>query len=325
MSPSNGTFLISLDFELHWGRCHSYDLHAGNIDLYLNTRRTIFSMLKLFEQHDISATWAAVGMLFNESMDEWMANKPALLPGYQNKTVCTYTWVEKNIGRLRGLEKALFAKEIILAIAACPAQELGTHTYSHYFCAEPGQNAMQFEADLKMAKRMADSLGIQMVSLVFPRNQFNQEYLSVCKRVGLRVVRSNPAVWYWNPRPASSLSQRAARLADTYLPIPPNKTFVWNKAHHAELPVQLPASRIFKPWTPGAGALNKIKLKRILQEMTLAARSQRAYHIWWHPHNFGHHPQPCIRELEIVLRHFQFLKNKYGFTSKAMGQMWPEE
>jgi hypothetical protein len=52
--------------------------------------------------------------------------------------------------------------------------------------------------------------------------------------------------------------------------------------------------------------------------MTFAAKNNRFYHIWWHPHNLGNHPDACLQELEIIFQHFQVLKEKFGFSSQHM-------
>ena len=63
---------------------------------------------------------------------------------------------------------------------------------------------------------------------------------------------------------------------------------------------------------------NKLKLRRILNEMTEAARNQAYYHIWWHPHNFGNNPKECLHELEQIISHFHKLHKAYGFQSMHM-------
>jgi hypothetical protein len=79
----------------------------------------------------------------------------------------------------------------------------------------------------------------------------------------------------------------------------------------------LPASRLYKPWTKYEW-LNKLKMKRIISEMTSAAKKHSYYHLWWHPHNFGYHPTECLQELAIILKHYQKLNKKFGFTSLNM-------
>jgi hypothetical protein len=77
-------------------------------------------------------------------------------------------------------ETVKLATPIILDIAwrtdhgMCPGQEIGTHTFSHYYCLEPGQQPEQFEDDLKAAIAVSKAKGIDTKSIVFPRNQYSQ-------------------------------------------------------------------------------------------------------------------------------------------------------
>ena len=62
-------------------------------------------------------------------------------------------------------------------------------------------------------------------------------------------------------------------------------------------------------------------MRRILNEMTNAAKKGAYYHIWWHPHNFGFQPNECLAELNTIINHFKVLKDKYGFRSMNMGEI----
>ena len=52
---------------------------------------------------------------------------------------------------------------------------------------------------METAARLAAERGVQLRSLVFPRNQFKEEYLSVCSDIGITSVRTSPDIWYWSP------------------------------------------------------------------------------------------------------------------------------
>ena len=52
--------------------------------------------------------------------------------------------------------------------------------------------------------------------------------------------------------------------------------------------------------------------------MTHAATSGLTYHLWWHPHNYGHHPHENLQDLEKILTHFKFLQERYGMKSESM-------
>lgn len=313
-------FVISLDFELHWGCFETRGLLEPDQLYFQNTRNIIPQKLSLFAANDIHATWASVGMLFNHNEHEWQVNKPAEIPTYSNAAVSSYEWIGRN-GFFSLEDPFHFAPHLIDKIRHTAYQEIGTHTYSHYYCLEPGQTESQFRYDLETACRLAAEKGIQLRSLVFPRNQFNQKYLSICRDLGITSVRSSPAIWYWKPATGSGFWKKFFRAGDAYLPIQPIKPVFLKDIDCSCLPLQLPATRLYRPWQPKYRVQNHFKLRRILGEMTRAAQSGAYYHIWWHPHNFGNQPSECLEELEKIIYHFKKLNKQYGMLSLNMGEV----
>ena len=169
---------------------------------------------------------------------------------------------------------------------------------------------------------MAKDNGIEIKSLVFPRNQFNEEYLSICNEFGITSVRTNPDIWYWSYSDnAGSFFKRFFRAGDAYLKFQPIKRQFLKDIDITHRPLLLPASRLYRSWRPHYQIENKFKLKRILNEMTKAAQHGAYYHIWWHPHNFGNYPQQCLDELKTIAQHFVHLQKKYGFETMNMKEL----
>lgn len=317
-----GTFCISLDFELHWGCFETMKVLDEKGKTYFhNTRKAIPEMLKIFSAAELHVTWATVGMLYHRNVKEWEAHRPNPIPAFENPEVSAYAWVEKN-GFLHDTDECHFAPELIAQIKNTPFQEIGTHTYAHYFCLEAGQTRAQFEADIQMACRLAAEQGIAIKSLVFPRNQFKESYLSVCREAGITAVRTSPDIWYWAYSHSSgSFMKRFFRAGDAYLKFQPIKMVYLKDIDTAALPLHLPASRLYRPWRPKFALENKLKMRRILNEMTAAAQKGAYYHIWWHPENFGSYPEACLNELKVMAEHYMRLKEKYGFESLNMGEI----
>ncbi len=315
-----GVFNISLDFELHWGCFESKrELDQTTREYFNNTRMVIPQMLSLFEEHAIHVTWATVGMLFSKNIKDWEAHIPAVTPDFYNHKVSAYEWVKEH-GFFSEKDPFHFAPDLIERIKSTPHQEIGTHTYAHYFCLEEGQTLDHFREDIRMACEVSRDFGIEIKSLVFPRNQFNKEYLSVCDELGITAVRSNPKIWYWSPSTASGFFRRLFRSGDAYLKIQPIKMVYLKDIDTKQFPLQLPASRLYRPWSPKYAFANKLKMNRILNEMTRAAKEGAYYHLWWHPHNLGNHPLQCMEELKRIIQHFIFLKKKYNFQSLTMAE-----
>lgn len=313
-----GKFVISLDFELHWGVADIWDINDRK-DYFTETRKSIPVVLSLFEKFNIHATWATVGFLFAKNREQLIEFSPILRPTYNNGKLSNYNLIDNDIvGNDENEDPFHYAHSIISQIIDCPNQEMATHTFSHYYCNEPGQNLNQFEADLKAAQAIAfENFNIELKSLVFPRNQFNKDYIDIAKQNGIKVVRSNPNVWFWN---RSSKMMSVARAFDTIVPISGTLTFKEEVVIQDDV-VLLPASRFFRPYSKSEKKLQYLKFLRVKNEMTFAAKNNRVYHLWWHPHNFGNYLDENLIYLEMILNHYKELNEKYGFSSKSMIEM----
>jgi peptidoglycan/xylan/chitin deacetylase (PgdA/CDA1 family) len=326
----NGIFTISLDFELHWGGFEKWNLqNAGSgVDYetyFLNTRRIIPKMLALFQEYEIHVTWAAVGMLLHESKDELLKNAPANKPSYKVSNLSAYHYINViGIGEDEEGDPFHFAPSLVRKILATPHQELGTHTFAHFYCNEEGQTIDQFQEDLKAAKRIADKYGSTLRSLVFPRNQFNDAYLKTCFDEGIKAVRSNPLDWYWKIESTQheSFWKRLNRGADAYLPGKVKNTYALKTVNvRSGYPVCIPASRLLRPYRASELFLNDLKIARIKSEISHAAKNNEVYHLWWHPHNFGNYPEQNLQGLKKILDHFAGCKKKWNIQSLNMREI----
>ncbi len=316
---NNGTLVISLDFELLWGIFDMVD-YRQRINYFRNTRAVIPEILKLFEANGIHCTWATVGMLFNKDWEEWEQNNPGKEPNYVIDKLSSYTYGReiKNLNT----EELCFAPDLIPEISQVPGQEIGSHTYSHYYCQEASQSLEEFRADLESAIKVAGEFGISLRSLVFPRNQINRGYLKVCSELGITSVRSNPDAWYWKDPASEDLKTKIFRTGDVYNPLSSSKSYSYSLLEkEIEFPLQQPASRFLRPYESNS-ILHGLKMKKIFQEMTYAAKNGEIYHLWWHPHNFGYFPMESLKDLTKILTHFKELRKKYNFTSANMNGIY---
>jgi hypothetical protein len=91
-----------------------------------------------------------------------------------------------------------------------------------------------------------------------------------------------------------------------------------------QIPVNIPASRFLRPYTKKLKVFEKLRLKRIIDSMTYAAKKGLTYHLWWHPHNFGINISENFLFLEQILIHYQKLNKEYKFESMNMQQLAKE-
>lgn len=310
----SGKFVISLDFELHWGGAEKYDLIQMS-DYFMTTRKLIPEMLSIFESYNIRATWATVGFLFAKDKEQLISFIPDNKPTYTNELLSSYNYMEI-VGNNEKEDPFHFATSLIEQVINTNGQELASHTFSHYYCNEPGQQLEQFEADLKAAKAISkENFGIELTSLVFPRNQFNKSYLEITKKQGFKVVRSNPDTWIWNNE--SKLTP-LFRAVDTLMSVSSPTSFS-EKDIDSDTVIQLPSSRFFRPYKDNERLIQGLKMNRIKSEMTYAAKNGLVYHLWWHPHNFAENRVENIKQLKEIINHFNMLNANYGFESVNMG------
>lgn len=315
-----GVFTVSLDFELYWGlRDHvSLDGYRRNL---LGTPSAIRRLLDLFEEYEIHATWAVVGLLLFDGREELLDAIPSQVPHYRNATLSPYHHTGK-VGTSEAEDPLHFAPSLVRAIAATPHQEIGTHTFSHYYCLEEGQDVGSFEADLQAAIAASRRFGVRPRSLVFPRNQFSPEYLAACRSKGIEACRTNQSFWAYRavPQRGNNLIRRTLRLLDSYLRVA-RHTVYSPKEIGSNFPRLIPASRFLRPYSHRLRALEPLRFRRIAGELSEAAMVRKIYHLWWHPHNFGVHGEENFAFLRRILEHYRELSQRYGMVSLNMGEI----
>ncbi|MEN3294753.1 MAG: hypothetical protein V7642_4006 [Burkholderiales bacterium] len=310
---STAKFVISLDFELFWGVSDTQTV-AGYGQKVLGEWQAIPRMLALFRRHGVRVTWATVGMLMCRDYKQWRDLRPAVLPGYSRVNLSPYfkdTLVRENT-------RLFFARPLVEQILTTKGQELATHTYSHFYCNEAGAAPDQFAADLECAKTIAADMGAHLRSVVLPRNQIDEKFLAVLPQAGIEVYRGNAEHWLYKngDAVAGGIAGRVARFADACIPLSGKRTV---REQHSRGLVNVPASLFLYPWSAKHRALIPMRLRRLKQGMTVAAQTGGAFHVWWHPHNFGVNLEENLALLETILRHYRVLADTYGMQSQCMG------
>jgi peptidoglycan/xylan/chitin deacetylase (PgdA/CDA1 family) len=316
----HGAFIISLDFELYWGVTDIYTPPSSYDRKVWGVYRVIPRLLALFEEFGISATWATVGMIFANSTADANDYSPKRRPGYKKERLSPYTHAPSR----REDEKLFYAPDLVRTIARCPGQEIGTHTYSHFYCLEEGQTVEEFEADLVAAIRIAAKYDIRLRSLVFPRNQINPLYLDILFKHGIVAYRGSDFGWMnlaGDTTEQSVWRKRIARLADAYIPLSGDNTYSWSEVVEPNGLCNVRGSRYFRPHTFGSGFWERAHLGRIISGIESAARSRRLFHLWCHPEDLGPHLEENMRNMRIILEAFDLNRRTYGIKSLSMGHI----
>lgn len=219
------------------------------------------------------------------------------------------------VGDNETLDPYHFGNSLISMIRETPNQEIGTHTFTHYYCLETGQSIEHFEKDLEAVS----SLGDKVTSLVFPRNQVNPDYLLVCKELGLEAYRGNEKSWVYRSYTSKTNTRlkRLCRLVDAYINITGHHTYSLKDIETVPI-ANIPSSRFLRPYNKRWNILEQLRLRRIKNGLTKAAKKNELYHLWWHPHNFGKNTKENLEFLEEILKHINYLTKKYNFQSMHM-------
>jgi peptidoglycan/xylan/chitin deacetylase (PgdA/CDA1 family) len=314
-----GTLVISLDFELRWGvrdHCPPGDAYERNL---IGSRTVIPRILKLFEDYSVAATWATVGLLFARNREEVDRFTPIVKPRYTEKRLDPYHEVP---GEDETSDPLHYGASLIALIQASPRQEIGTHTFSHFFCNEPGATPESFAADLRAARDIALTWGIEPRSIVFPRNQVNPLFERSLLEQGIVAYRGNPDLWMWrfdDRKESANKLKRAARMADAYVNIGDHGTFDWNEIREPNGLVNVRASHFVRPYNPRLRALEPLRSARMRGAVRDAAQRGRLVHFWWHPHNFGRYQDECLAFFQGILDEFATCRERYGMQSGSMG------
>jgi peptidoglycan/xylan/chitin deacetylase (PgdA/CDA1 family) len=315
---ARGSFVISLDFELHWGVRDVISISEKR-DHFLRARDAIPEVLRLFREYEIHATWATVGFLFARNKQHLMDHLPELRPSYTKRRLDPYAFLGE-IGEDERSDPFHYAASILNAIAEVPGQEIASHTFSHYYCLEDGQTEQEFEADMRAAAAIGEPFGNVTRALVFPRGQYNPAYDSALARLGVQSYRVPPTFFPYQPRriDEENLVQRGLRFIDSYLPI--GGSYGHSPHRDANGAVALRAGLFLRPYSPSRRRLEPLRMHRIHRAMQHAARQGQDFHLWWHPHNFGSNTRENLSLLGSVLAAHRFLRDGYDWPSRNMSE-----
>lgn len=322
MPSQPGTFTLSLDFELYWGMRDETRLDAYKTNL-AGVHQAIPLMLEIFKQQGIHATWATVGFIFFQDTADLLQHLPALKPDYHDPRINPYLHLP-DTDRHPNLKPYYYAPELIRIIKACQGQEIASHSFSHYYTDETGASPTSFTADMNAAQQIAQRYGISLKTYVFPRQQYSPAYLEQLGENGIRSFRGNAkSVIYHAPEKHDRYYslKRVMRFLDSLFNLAGHQTVipqVYRTCGHTL--INIPASRFFYPYCPSP-TINQLRLKRIMQGMTHAARKGEIFHLWWHPHNVGANIPENMQRLEQVIGHYHDLQKRYGMKNMNLGEI----
>jgi peptidoglycan/xylan/chitin deacetylase (PgdA/CDA1 family) len=316
---NSGKFIISLDYELFWG-VRDVSTKETYGQAILNVDSALRKMMQLFELYNIRVTMATVGFLFHREAKELLANIPEILPDYNNSDLSPYPDLEQELSDQNA--PYYFNWELTKLLKDSPNVEMASHTYSHYYCLESRNDQAAFNADIAMAVKVANNNRVALRSMVFPRNQYSEEHIHNLKKFGFTSYRGNPKHWIYKSVPGNEqfFTRRILRLLDAYFNITGHHCHSMSK-NETSTPVNIPASRFLRPYSKVLAFFEALKIARIKKSMSYAAKNNKLFHLWWHPHNFGINTDENLKGLQKILDHYKKLNDQYDFESITMEEL----
>ncbi len=279
---AGATFVLSLDTEIAWGSFDTPRLSrfASTFDSY---RRIAGRLVDLLDRFQIPATWAFVGHLLLDRCEfsEGTTHPEVLRPIY---SWYPGEWHDHDPATSIEADPWWYGTDILRMVrSASVDHEIGCHTFSHVVFGDPACTAAIARSQLEACKRLHDSHGLSLSSLVFPRNR--PAHLDIVAETGIIAYRGREQSWYEDQPPELA---PAAHFLDRLLAFCP-RTYRWEELQPDEHGlVNVPASMFLMPydgirsWIPTCQRVRQAK-----RGLTRAIRRGELFHLWFHPFNLG--------------------------------------
>jgi peptidoglycan/xylan/chitin deacetylase (PgdA/CDA1 family) len=319
-------FIVSIDTELAWGSFDRDGLENYGSQ-YAQERDIIRKLVHLFERYGISATWAVVGHLFLRrcSREGPDSHDHVLQPDY---SWYPRGWLSHD--PFSDVESAPFfyAPDVLDLILESPQpHEIASHTFTHAILGDPECTRDVAYSQLAECRRLGNQKGIDLVSLVFPRNSIG--HLDVLWEQGFISFRGSERNWYSGRRVSRRLRQ-FCHFADRFLAVSPPVYDELDCHQYTSEPrclVDLPASMFYVP-CGGAWSLVRVstRVRQAMKGIDRAVRKKALFHLWFHPVNLA--TSPFLMEgLEKILfavsnqvKHGNMVSMTMGATAAYVAQ-----
>jgi len=296
MTP--GSIVLSLDAELAWGFHDLPELPTARVT---EARESWQTLVELFEQYDVPATWTVVGSLFLDELDGEEGTHPA-----------GEAWFERVPDGEPGPESVWFSQELIEAVIESPVDhEIGSHSFSHI---EFGETTAEIaQAELEFSHDAASTHGIDLESFVFPRN--NVGHRRVLAENGFTCYRGTaPERWYEGTRyePAGKAATFLLGLSPPPIVTPQQDEFGL---------VNIPASLFLFEFGRAPPPLSTDPVVRQVARGLEALRAEPdgVLHLWLHPNNLT--TAGDRSRLEEILSLVAEYRDTHGVPVETMGQV----
>jgi hypothetical protein len=274
-----GYFVFSFDLELAWGYFDSDVSHWRKFSTDgSRERNSIFQLLEIFNEFNISATWGLVGHLFFEHCE-----KCEICPIMDRKYFYdSYQEIYDNNHPL------WYGSDLIdMLINKGVNQELAYHGFTHKIFDEKEMNEVEARIEIEEWLRVANRTHMIPQSVLFPRNKVG--YLELFKKYGFICYRGELK----QPRTFSTpvIGRVIRRLYNSISPLLSPQVYQIYQAEPSGL-VNIPSTQYFfgtyRRFEKLLDSLNLhlLSSQRIIQAVKKAASQKKILHVRAHPCEF---------------------------------------
>ena len=272
---SPGYFIFSLDTELAWGYYDRFEKGMFSLNGE-KERESVHRLLEIFDEFNITATWAVVGHLFYDKCEnceicpvlEWKNKYRSFDEIYETNNPLWYGLDIINLLQTKGSR-----------------HEIAFHGYTHKVFSEEKMTEQEAKTEIQEWQRLAARKNVIPYSVVFPRNR--PGHLQAFKDAGYICYRGDEL----HPKDYQiPFIGKALNRIDLVLQI--RAPQVYELEVDSTGLINLPSSR----WLFGmnrkieaifdALGLHLLRIRKMVKAVKKSATEGKIIHIWAHPEEF---------------------------------------
>jgi len=320
-TSTRGTMVVSLDFELSWGRFINHPVTVLDAESF-GTRKHIKRLLALLDQYEIPITWATVGHLMLDGCTrDCNGQAHSDVSPHACYSGFSRDWYYFDPCTTASSAPGWYAPDVLEWIQSARVRhEIGCHSFAHIVYGDQECTPAAARADLKAAIETAAQKGITLKSFVFPKNQVG--HLEILKASGITAFRGRGSRKNLKKLGIVSQLRRLAlkpyNLMHTFLGLPlrvlrPEEVLpgLWD----------IPSNHFFQPRRGIRKVMPKGSQGRIANRtIDRAVKTGGLYHMWFHPFNLNTDTAAMFYGLEQVFAHAHRLREAGLLDIFTMGE-----
>ena len=285
-------FIISLDCEGKWGFADRIGLSHDQVLTHQNLHKAYDSILRTLADYNLKATFAFVAA-FTLSEQDYLRQKI----WFSERLFAGKNWLDhfKRQVEQENNTEGWFAPDIFVRVREHQQHEIATHGFTHLPFQESLTSRDAIEKELAGINAWATWQGLDIKTMVFPRNRVG--YTDLLVKAGIQAYRDMPLYFDMKPRWAAE----ALKYIEGTVSQPHPK---------AASPLKIPGGSLMAFRRQYRLPPNFMILKRWQAIIDHAVEHKQVAHLWMHPHNM-------INGLDQAWLFREILKYAAGYIEKG--------